>query len=340
MMNTAVVILNWNGLEMLRRYLPSVIRHTANDARIIVADNGSDDDSIPFLRERYPEVEIIALDRNYGFAGGYNRALQMVKADCYVLLNSDVRVTAGWLQPLTTYMTEHPEVAACQPKIMADTAPEKFEYAGACGGMLDRYGYAYCRGRVFDTVETDTGQYDDVANVDWATGACLMIRARDFHAENGFDERFFAHFEEVDLCWRLRIRGRGIVCIPLSRVFHLGGGTLPQGNPRKTFLNFRNNLTMLYKCLPRQRRECVMRTRCLLDYAAACKALIIDRRPADFKAICQARRAFNKWKHDFDKDARILQERQADANPPLPYNKLSILWQYYAKGRKTYSRLV
>ena len=243
-MKTAIVILNWNGRKMLERYLPSVVENTPDDAAVIVADNASSDGSLDFLAQYYPSVRCLPLDVNYGFAEGYNRALRLVEAQYYVLLNSDVEVTAGWLKPLVDYMDAHDEVAACQPKLLSWTSKGYFEYAGASGGFIDRYGYPFCRGRLFDTVEEDQGQYDQPASVLWATGACLLIRSADYWAAGGLDGRFFAHNEEIDLCWRLHIMGRQVMCLPQSLVYHLGGGTLPKGNPRKTFLNFRNNLTM------------------------------------------------------------------------------------------------
>ena len=246
----AIVILNWNGVDLLRRFLPSVQANSSAQAEVIVADNGSTDASCAVLESEFPDVRLIRLPENYGFAEGYNRALEQVDAPYYLLLNSDVEVPAGWLAPLLDYMEAHPEVAACQPKMLSYADRGSFEYAGAAGGFLDRYGYPFCRGRVFDTLERDEGQYDDVAPVLWASGAALMVRRQDWRDAGGLDGRFFAHMEEIDFCWRLRSRGRGVVCIPASRVYHVGGASLAQGNPRKTFLNFRNNLLMLYKNLP------------------------------------------------------------------------------------------
>ena len=244
------VILNWNGSEMLRTFLPSVVEFSQQDeVEICVADNGSTDDSVEVVRREFPQVRLIELASNYGFADGYNRALQQVDAEYVVLLNSDVEVTPHWLVPLMKYMDHHPEVAACQPKIRSYRQRGMFEYAGAAGGYIDRYGYPFCRGRILDKVEKDGGQYDSVESVFWATGAALFIRLKDYREAGGLDGRFFAHMEEIDLCWRLRARGRGIVCIPQSEVYHVGGATLAKENPRKTFLNFRNNLLMLYKNL-------------------------------------------------------------------------------------------
>ena len=339
MQKLAIVILNWNGRKMMERYLPSVISYSRDDASVIVADNASTDDSVAWLREHHPEVRQILLDRNWGFADGYNKALQQVDAEYYLLLNSDVEVTHHWLTPLLEFMDSHPAAAACQPKLLSWTDRDRFEYAGASGGYLDRYGYPFCRGRVFYTVEYDNGQYDDMQEIHWATGACMLIRSRDYWSVGGLDGRFFAHNEEIDLCWRLRIRGRRIYCVTDSRVYHLGGGTLPQGNPRKTFLNFRNNLTMLYKNLPDADLKPVMRWRWFLDYLAAFETLILNRNVGDFKAIFRARREFRRWRHSFDDDRKQIQASRVPL-PSMPERMpFSILWQYYAKGRRIFSQL-
>lgn len=336
-MKVAIVILNWNGEAMLRRFLPSVIRYSCGEAEIWVADNASDDASVQLLREHFPSVRLIQLDKNYGFAEGYNRALAQIEAEYYVLLNSDVEVTHHWLTPLVEYMDAYPDVAACQPKLLSEANRDYFEYAGASGGFIDRYGYPFCRGRIFNTVEEDNGQYDYIIDILWATGACMLIRSADYREAHGLDGRFFAHNEEIDLCWRLRQRGRRIVCIPESEVYHVGGGTLPKSNPTKTFLNFRNNLTMLYKNLPDGELKDVMRVRRVLDYVAALKMLVADRSWVDFKAVVKARRAFYRWRHNFDDDRReIGRTRTASPSERVDY---SILWQYYVKGRKTFSRL-
>lgn len=337
-MSLSIVILNWNGAAMLRRFLPSVIKHSAGQADIVVADNASTDDSLHLLATEFPSVRTIVLDRNYGFADGYNMALRQVNTDLYLLLNSDVEVTEGWLTPLLHFMETHAECAACQPKLLAETARDTFEYAGACGGFIDRYGYPFCRGRLFDTVEKDCGQYDDVAEVLWATGACLLIRRTDYWNAGALDGRFFAHNEEIDLCWRLCNLGRKVYCVPQSRVYHVGGGTLPKGNPKKTFLNFRNNLTMLYKNLPDAELSHVMRVRCVLDYVAALKSLIADRNVAEFMAVCKARRAFKRWKHEFSADRERIQRTRVvtHAEGRRPY---SLLWKYYVEHIRTYTKL-
>lgn len=335
-MRVAIVILNWNGRKMMEQYLPTVVTYSREEGRVIVADNASTDDSVEWLKVHHPEVGLIQLEKNWGFADGYNKALQQVEAEYYLLLNSDVEVTHHWLTPLLEFMDEHPEAAACQPKLLSLIDKDRFEYAGACGGYLDRFGYPFCRGRIFNTVEYDNGQYDDVREVLWTTGACMMIRSRDYWEAGGLDGRFFAHNEEIDLCWRLHIRGRHLFCIPDSYVYHLGGGTLPQGNPRKTFLNFRNNLTMLYKNLPSECLKPVMRWRWFLDYLAAFETLILNRNFGDFKAIFRARREFRRWCKDFDADREQIQAlRSPDTTSGLC--DFSILWQYHAKGRKKFS---
>lgn len=334
----AIVILNWNGAEMLRKYLPSVLKYSCEEATVCVADNASTDDSLKLLRDEFPTCRLIVLERNWGFAEGYNKALSLIDAEYYMLLNSDVEVTPHWLTPMLAYMDAHPEVAACQPKLLSVTNRNSFEYAGASGGYLDCYGYPYCRGRLFGTVEVDNGQYDSMTDIHWATGAALFVRAHDYKEVGGLDARFFAHNEEIDLCWRLRIRGKRIVCIPESQVFHVGGGTLPKSNPMKTFLNFRNNLTMLYKCLPDAELKSVMRMRWLLDYVAAWEMLVLKRNLGDFKAVYRARRAFSRWKKDFEDDRKAIQQGRVETNMP-EHSCFSLLWQYYVKGRKVFSSL-
>ena len=335
----AIVILNWNGAKMLQQYLPNVLQYSRDEATVYVADNASTDISLELLYTRFrEECRVIELDKNWGFAEGYNKALQKIDAEYYLLLNSDIEVTHHWLTPLIELMDSHPEVAACQPKLLSIFDRDRFEYAGASGGYLDRYGYPFCRGRIFDTVERDEGQYDNRQDVLWATGAALMIRAKDYWEAGGLDARFFAHNEEIDLCWRLRIRGRRVCCVPDSYVYHVGGGTLPKSNPMKTFLNFRNNLTMLYKCLPDGELKHVMRVRWFLDYLAAWEMLLLKRNWGDFCAVFRARRAFKRWRKDFEQDRRQIQaSRCADHIPEQ--RSFSLLWQYYAKGRKHFSDL-
>ena len=338
MKKVAIVILNWNGEKMLKEYLPSVLRYSRDEATVYVADNASTDDSLSLLRQHFPEVKLIVLDKNWGFAEGYNKALRQIEAEYYLLLNSDIEVTHHWMTPMIEYLDSHPDVAACQPKLLSMYDKDSFEYAGASGGFLDFYGYPFCRGRIFDTVEEDNGQYDNLTDVLWATGAALMIRSKDYWDVDGLDGRFFAHNEEIDLCWRLRIKGRRIVCVPESYVYHIGGGTLPKGNPMKTFQNFRNNLTMLYKCLPEEDLKKVMRWRWWLDYLAAWEMLVLKRNVGDFKAIYRARKAFMLWRKDFETDRQRIQASRVERRVP-ERKAFSLLWQYYVKGRKTFSIL-
>ena len=338
-MKIAVVILNWNGRKMLERYLSNVLTYSQEDATVVVADNASTDDSVEWLRQHHPDVPLIVLEKNWGFADGYNQALAHIEAEYYVLLNSDVEVTHHWLTPLVEFMDSHADVAACQPKLLAVHDHDSFEYAGACGGFIDRYGYPFCRGRIFDTVEQDNGQYDTAAEVLWATGACLMVRSNDYWEVGGLDGRFFAHNEEIDLCWRLRQIGRKVYCLPDSQVYHVGGGTLPKSNPHKTYLNFRNNLTMLYKNLPDNEWHKVSRMRLVLDYVAALKILLLEHNVGEFKAVLRARRDFHRWKHDFDDDRRTILSGRVEKSPLACRQPYSILWQYYMKCKKNYSQL-
>ena len=248
-------------------------------------------------------------------------------------------MTHHWLQPLVEFMDAHRDVAACQPKLLSIIDTDSFEYAGACGGFIDLYGYPFCRGRVFNTIERDKGQYDTAMPILWATGACMMIRSSDYWNAGGFDGRFFAHNEEIDLCWRLRLLGRKVYCIPDSAVFHLGGGTLPKSNPMKTYLNFRNNLTMLYKNLPDRELRKVMRMRFLLDWLAALQMLVLGRSIGDFKAVIKARMAFKAWKNDFRHDRETIQSTaKVDTVPERIC--ISILWQYYIKRNKTFRQII
>jgi hypothetical protein len=324
---------------MLQQYLPSVLQYSRDEATVYVADNASTDNSLALLKEHFPECRLIVLEKNWGFAEGYNKALAQIDAEYYLLLNSDVEVTHHWLTPMIELMDAHPEIAACQPKLLSVFNRDQFEYAGASGGYLDRYGYPFCRGRIFETVEDDNGQYDYQTDVLWATGAALLVRARIYKEVGGLDARFFAHNEEIDLCWRIRIQGYRIVCVPESVVYHVGGGTLPKSNPMKTFLNFRNNLTMLYKCLPENELAHVMRVRWVLDYLAAWEMLILKHNWGDFCAVYRARRAFRRWKKDFLQDRLNIQASRVGPSAVLERKPFSLLWQYYAKGRKRFSDL-
>ena len=338
MKKVSVVILNWNGLEMLRRFLPDVVSCSrTNEIEVCVADNASTDASCAWVRENFPNVRLITLDQNYGFADGYNKALQQVEAEYVVLLNSDVEVTPGWLDPLITYMDVHPEIAACQPKLRSQRCKSAFEYAGAAGGYLDKYGYPFCRGRIFDAVEEDCGQYDTVSPIFWASGAALFIRLKDYREVGGLDGRFFAHMEEIDLCWRLHSLGRGVVCIPQSVVYHVGAATLKKENPRKTFLNFRNNLLMLYKNLPENDLSRVLFVRGLLDWVAML-VFLLKGELANARAVMQARKEFHRLLPEFEASRT---ECQLVAVTGLIPEKVdySILWKFHVENKKRYSVL-
>lgn len=330
-MKTSVVILNWNGAEMLRRFLPSVIAYSQGEGvEICVADNASSDNSCEVIEREFPEVRLIRLSENYGFAEGYNRALQQIDAEYVVLLNSDVEVTSGWLEPMTDYLDKHPQVAACQPKLLSFQEKSCFEYAGAAGGFIDKYGYPFCRGRIFDVIESDHGQYDDIIPVFWATGAALLIRLQVYCEVGGLDGRFFAHMEEIDLCWRLRSRGYGIVCLPFSRVYHVGGATLKKENPRKTLLNFRNNLIMLYKNLPENELYRVMRVRLFLDYLAAFVFLLKGDKNNSL-AVLRARKEYMSMRFLFKAERDENLRSASLVSIPERFEK-SILW--WAKVRR------
>lgn len=338
-MKVAIVILNWNGKKMLQSYLSSVIKYSSDGAaEVVVADNASTDDSMEYVRTTYPNVRTIMLDKNYGFADGYNRALRQIDAEYYLLINSDVEVTPHWLDPLVSFMDAHSECAACQPKILSMFNRDMFEYAGAAGGFIDKYGYPFCRGRIFNKVESDAGQYNDVTEILWATGACMLVRSGDFWNAGGFDPRFFAHNEEIDLCWRMHIMGRKIYCVPASIVYHVGGGTLPKSNPMKTYLNFRNNLTMLYKNTEDSDLSKVMFMRFILDYVAAFKMLIVDHNLGEFKAVLKARRDFRKWLPEFKNDRLNIQKKCRVKTIAGLYEK-SLLWQFYFRGIHKFSDL-
>jgi GT2 family glycosyltransferase len=337
MKKVAVVILNWNGKTLLEKFLPSLVQHTdTGQAEIIVADNGSTDDSLPFLSEHYPDIRCQAFDKNYGFADGYNKAFSPLKHEYAVMLNSDVEVTSGWLQTAIDYLDTHTDVVALQPKIRAYHDKSSFEYAGAAGGFIDMYGYPFCRGRIFSHIEKDSGQYDDPVDVLWASGACLIIRLEEYKKAGGLDAGFFAHQEEIDLCWRLRTRGKRIVCLPQSLVYHVGGATLKMEHPRKTFLNFRNNLLMLYKNLPEKYYNKVMLFRYFLDYLAALQFLLKGY-PENFKAVINARLDFKRQKKNYRsiREKNRLQSQYNDL--PAEVSKENLLWRYYLKNRKTFT---
>ncbi len=321
---------------MLERFLPSVVRYSPG-AEIVVADNASTDDSVIVVANGFPSVRLVQLDKNYGFADGYNKALELVDAEYFLLLNSDVEVTDGWLEPLLSFMENTPDAVACQPKILAYDNKGYFEYAGAAGGFIDRYGYPYCRGRLFNTIEEDKGEYDNVCRVFWATGAAMMVRRDAFRTVGGFDGRFFAHMEEIDLCWRMLARGGAIYAVPGSKVYHVGGATLNKSNSQKTFLNFRNNLLMLYKNLPDDELRSVMCMRAVLDYVAALKFLLTGAW-RDFKAVLRARREYRLLRAGY-KSAREQNLAAAVTVKIKERARFSLLWQYYIKGKKHFSQL-
>lgn len=337
-MKVSIVILNWNGEKYLNDFLPVLLNNTLiPDVEIVVADNASTDGSLALLDAKFPTVKVLKLDKNYGFAGGYNKALELVDAEYFVLLNSDIEVTNDWLSPLLEYMDSNKDVAACQPKIRAYNNREYFEHAGAAGGFIDYLGYPFCRGRVMGHVEADRGQYDDVIDVFWATGACLMIRSEVFKKVGGLDDQFFAHMEEIDLCWRLNARNYRIVCIPQSVVYHVGGGTLNTESPYKTYLNFRNNLLMLYKNLPQNMLKEVLMWRRILDYVAAIQFFITGKKE-NAKSVIKARNDFKNMLPEFDnkRTENILFATRTNCNEML---KKSLIVEYYLRRKNTYQKL-
>ncbi len=337
-LRTAIVILNWNGYDHLRRYLPSVTEFSSG-TEIVVADNGSTDASEALVHS-FPGVRWLPLPQNFGYAEGYNRALARVEADVFVLLNSDVRVTAGWLEPVLRRFRDNPRLGAAQPKLLADERPLEFEYAGASGGFLDALGYPYCRGRIFDTVEQDRGQYDEPVRIDWASGACLFVRTETFRGVGGLDGSYFAHMEEIDLCWRLRRAGYEVWVEPASTVYHLGGGTLQYASPRKTYLNFRNSLTTLFKneALPSAIGKLGIRS--ALDLLAGCK-FIAGGEVRAARAVASAHLGFyrrlgesRRSKASFAEAESIARLRES-VGPGVE----SIVWAYFVRDRRRFSEL-
>ncbi len=331
MTRVAVIILNWNGAKLLQEFLPSVIAHTNMGlGRIVVADNASTDASLELLRSEFPMVDVMCFDRNYGFAGGYNRAIAAVEEEIVVLLNSDVEVASGWLEPLVGLLDREPLLAAVQPKIKAYRQKSDFEYAGACGGFIDHLGFPFCRGRILDVTETDRGQYDDICEVFWCSGAALCIRKEIYLQMGGLDERFFAHMEEIDLCWRIRNAGWYLKVQPASVVYHLGGGSLPMNHPRKLFLNYRNNLLMLYKNLSRRSWRKLRWQRWCLDMAAAV-LFLLKGEPANSKSVFQAYREFREMKSSYS-------SFQKERKDPCIFQG-SILFKFYFGRVHCFSRL-
>ena len=332
----AIVILNYNGRKYLELFLPSVLASTYENKEVIVADNGSTDDSISFLKQNYPQVKLIILDRNYGFAGGYNESLKQVQSDYYVLLNSDVEVEKGWIEPIIALMESNPSIGACQPKLLSYNHKDLFEYAGAAGGWLDCFGYPFARGRIFDVCEADKGQYDTTAPIFWASGAAMFVRSKLYHQLRGLDHYFFAHMEEIDFCWRLQLEGYMVYACPESVVYHVGGGTLPKGNERKVFLNFRNNMIMLAKNLPLSQSIWKIPFRVLLDIISAWKSLLAGQ-GIYFIAVTEAHFAFIKW---------LFLKRKQSVFPNTKKRHLrgwfmhSVAWQHFVAGKKTFSEIV
>ena len=331
-----IVILNWNGVDHLRRFLPSVVAAAPAGVEVVVADNGSTDGSVAVLGSEFPTVRIVRLDRNYGFAGGYNRALRQVEADYYILLNSDVETPAGWLDPLLDTLERNPDVAVVSPKLISSEDRRLFEYAGAAGGYIDWLGYPFCRGRILRTVEEDRGQYDDARDLFWVSGAAFCCRADVFRALGGFDDDFFAHMEEIDLCWRMQLAGYRVRVVPESKVYHLGGGTLQTDSPSKVFYNHRNNLAMLYKCSSSGQRLLVSVLRPALDVLAALSYLV-QGRADNFRAVFRAWRDFLKWHPSLAEKRRAIQtSRKAGVRHIY---RGSILLRYFLGGR-TFGRLM
>jgi GT2 family glycosyltransferase len=333
-LKTAVVILNWNGRNLLEQFLPAVTRFSKDIAEVIVADNASTDDSIAWLKKHFPSVHLVQNSTNEGFAKGYNSALKKINAEYFLLLNSDVRVTENWLLPLINYLDNNHEVAVCQPKIRWELQTEKFEYAGAAGGYIDALGYPFCRGRIFGELENDTFQFEEIAPVFWCSGACMLIRSEIFFKAGGFDELFFAHMEEIDLCWRIRNLNYEIVCIPQSVVYHVGGATLPKNNPGKTYLNFRNNLSMLYKNLPAGKVFPVIIMRLILDGIAGIKFLL-ESGFGDFKAVFRAHISFYGW----IVQGKLKRRKDEVKREHKSIYKGFIVWDYYITKKKTFRQL-
>jgi GT2 family glycosyltransferase len=329
----AIVILNWNGKRFLEKYLPFLVSNNTAGADIIVADNASTDDSAEFLRKNFPGIRIIINDKNYGFAKGYNLALSQVDADYFILLNSDIEVSPRWVEPVISLMESDKSIAACQPKIRSYNEREKYEYAGAAGGFIDKYGYPFCQGRIFQEMETDTGQYEEIKEVFWATGACLFVRAGLYKEYGGLDDDFFAHMEEIDFCWRMKNAGYKIMFCPSSMIYHVGGGTLPKKNPKKTYLNFRNNFILLYKNLPSSQLLKVFLLRLPLDGIAAFKFLF-EGHVRDFFAVLHAHFAFYFSVGSHRKKRKLIKQKQVSC----VYQK-SIVFEHYIRKKKTFTQM-
>jgi GT2 family glycosyltransferase len=334
----SIVILNWNTREMLERFLPDVFKNSDYPgATIVVADNGSNDGSQELVRQKFPEARLIPLDKNYGFAGGYNRALQQIETTYTILLNSDVVPGSKWIEPLLVHMEKHPECAACVPKIKDLNRPVMFEYAGAAGGFIDKWGYPFCRGRIFDHLEQDHNQYDQPGEIFWGSGAALMVRTNSFNESGGLDEHFFAHMEEIDWCWRMKNRGWKISYIPQSEIFHLGGGTLNAMSSHKTYLNFRNNLFMLYRNLPEKKLRTTIFSRLILDGIAAVK-FMFSGEWENTKAVYRAHRDYFKRIPSLKNERMDLQDKVSVFSHQEIYPK-SLILDFFLRGKKKFSDL-
>jgi len=338
MVKTAIVILNWNGIDFLRKFLGTVIKFSCgSESEVFVADNASTDDSVLWIKENHPEIRIIVLDKNHGFAGGYNLALEQIDAKYYVLLNSDIEVTENWLEPMVSIMDENPNIASCQPKILSYKNRDQFEYAGAAGGFLDKYGYPFCRGRIFDFIETDTKQYDSDIDIFWSSGACMTVRADAWKKCGGFDDSFFAHMEEIDLCWRFNKAGYRVSFVAGSVVYHVGGGALPYNSPFKTYLNFRNSLFLLYKNLPDKNFHLKLFIRKILDGIAALMFLLKGQ-SGSFRSVWKAHVDYYKNIDQLKRKRKLVKVLENRDNVPLILNK-SIVFEFYVKGNKTFKSL-
>jgi len=334
----SIVILNWNGAGFLEKFLPTLVKCTGHpEAEIVVADNGSTDHSMEIMEKEFPSIRTLRLEKNHGFSGGYNRALEQIDARYFLLLNSDIEVTEGWLDPLLKAMQDNPRVAACTPKILSYHRKSHFEYAGAAGGFIDRFGYPFCRGRIFDAMEEDRGQYDQSTEIFWGTGACLLVRSDLWKKVGGLDEQFFAHMEEIDLCWRLKSMGHVILSVPSSTVFHVGGGTLERGHPMKTFLNFRNNLLLLYKNLPPKQRVITLFIRMIFDGISALRFLL-QGACKDFWAVLRAHRAFYGMKSSY----RGINKKNKTGKNNVIVSEIypgSIVADFFLLGKKSFEQL-
>ncbi len=328
----AVVVLNYNGQEFLKKFLPDLVTNS-HPYKVVVADNASTDSSVALLKTDFPEVRLVVLEENRGYAGGYNEALRLIEARYYILINSDVEVSENWAAPLISFLQDNQNFAACQPKILSFDDRNLLEYAGAAGGFLDFLGYPFCRGRIFDTVEPDSGQYDETIETFWASGACLAIKADLFHAVGGFDEDFFAHMEEIDLCWRLKALGFRVGCVPNSSVFHVGGGTLSKSNPKKTYLNFRNSLAVITKNLPAWELVWKLPIRLMLDILAAFVFLFNDS-PGHFRAVGGAIRDFLRTFPETLAKRKLITVRERVRLSPY-----SVVYQYFILGKRRYRDL-